>query len=55
MSSDKEVTSEQLLSVRRGAGYDEVYPSGHEPMEDLTWSLERKLSTHSLAEEEYRR
>ena len=27
---------EQLLSVREGVGYDEVYSSGHELMEDLS-------------------
>ena len=56
MSSDREVTSEQLSSVREGTGYNEVYLSRCEPVEDLTWSLEREPSAHSLAkkeEEEY--
>ena len=52
MLGDREVTSEQSLSVRKGAGYDKVYPLGHQPMEDLKWSLERGPSTHSLTEEE---
>ena len=51
MSGDIEATSDQS-SVREGAGYDEVYPSGHEPEEDLTWSLKRDPSAHSPAEEE---
>ena len=41
-----------ITSVREGAGYDEVYPSGHEPEEDLTWSLKRDPSAHSPTEEE---
>ena len=49
MSGGREVTSEQSSSVREGAGYDEVYPSGHEPKEDLSWSPAREPSTHSLA------
>ena len=51
MSGDREATSDQS-SVREGAGYDEVYPSGHEPEEDLTWSLKRDPSAHSPTEEE---
>ena len=55
MSSDREVTSEQLPSVCEGTGYNEIYLSRCEPVEDLTWSLEREPSAHSLAkkEEEY--
>ena len=52
MSGDREATSEQSSSVREGAGYDEVYPLGHEPEEDVTWSPEREPSAHSPAEEE---
>ena len=52
MSSDREVMSEQSLLVHKGAGYDKVYPLGHQPMEDLKWSPEREPSTHSLAGEE---
>ena len=36
MSGDREATSEKSSSVREGAGYDKVYLSGHEPVEDLT-------------------
>ena len=43
----KEATSEQL-SVREGAGYDEVFQTGHEPKEGLSWLLERETSAHSL-------
>jgi len=32
----REATSEQL-SVREGAGYDEVFQTGHEPKEGLSW------------------
>ena len=49
MSGGREATSEQSSSVREGAGYDEVYPSGHESKEDLSWSPAREPSTHSLA------
>ena len=49
MSGGREATSEQSSSVREGAGYDEVYPSRHEPKEDLSWSPAREPSTHSLA------
>ena len=34
-------------SVREGAGYDEVFQSGHEPEEGLSWSSEREASAHS--------
>ena len=37
-----EVMSEQS-SIREGAGYDEVFPSGHEPEEGFSWSLEREM------------
>ena len=46
--------SEQSSSVYKGVGYNEVYPSGHELEEDLTWSLARESSTHSPAEGEGR-
>ena len=46
----KEATSEQS-SVREGAGYDEVFQSGHEPEEGLSWLSERETSAH-FAEEE---
>ena len=52
MSGDREATSKQSSSVREGAGYDEVYPSGHVPVKDLTWSLEREPYAHSPNEEE---
>ena len=52
MLGDSKATSEQSSSVHENAGYDEIYPSGREQVEDLTWSPERKPSTHSLAEEE---
>ena len=38
--------------VRKGVGYDEVYPSGHGPKEGLSWSLEREPSAHSPDDEE---
>ena len=46
----REATSEQSL-VHQGAGYDEVFQTGHEPEEGLSWSLERKTSAHSPDEE----
>ena len=52
MSGDREAMSEQSSSICKSAGCDEVYPSGREPMEDLTWSPKREQSAHSLAEEE---
>ena len=52
MSGDREATSEKSSSVREGAGYDEVYLSGYELVEDLTWSLERELFSHSPTKEE---
>lgn len=33
-------------------GYDKVYLSGREPMEDITWSLGREPSAHSPNKEE---
>ena len=36
MSGNREAMGEQLLSVHEGVGYDEVYLSGHELMEDLS-------------------
>ena len=47
MSSDSEATSEQLLSVHEGAGYNDIYPLGCGPEKGLTWSLERETSGHS--------
>ena len=52
MSSDREATSEQSSSIREGAGYDEVYSSGHGPKEGLTQSPEREPSAHSPDDEE---
>ena len=46
--SDKEAMSELSLSVREGAGYEEIYLSGREIEEDFPRSPERELSTHSL-------
>ena len=40
------------MSVREGAGYDEVFPSGYGPEECLSWSTERELSAHSLINKE---
>ena len=51
MLGDREATSEQSL-VHEGASYDEVSPLGDGPEEGLSWSSERKLSTHSLVNEE---
>ena len=44
--------SEQLLSVREGAGYDKVYPFGRKPEKDVSWSPEREPFAHSPTEEE---
>ena len=52
MSGGREATSEQSSSIREGANYDKVYPSGREPEENLSWSPARKSSTHSPAVEE---
>ena len=38
-------------SIREDVGYDEIYQSGREPEEDVTWSLERDLYTHSPTKE----
>ena len=46
----REATSEQS-SVREGAGYDEVFGSGHEPDEGFSWSSERETSAQSSDEE----
>ena len=35
------------MLVCEGAGYDEVFQSGHDPEEGFSWSLERETSTHS--------
>ena len=51
MLGDREATSEQSL-VHEGASYDEVFPLGDGPEEGLSWSSERKLSSHSLVNEE---
>ena len=51
MSRHSEATSEQS-SVREGAGYDKVFPSGHRPEEGLSWLSERKPSTRSPVNEE---
>ena len=50
MSADKEATSEQS-SVREGAGYDKVFPLGHEPEKGFSWSSERELLAYSLDDE----
>jgi len=46
----REATSEQLL-VRDGAGYDEVFPSGHKLEEGFSYSSEREMSAQSFDEE----
>ena len=46
---DRESTSELSLLVREGAGYNEIFLSGHEPEEDSPRSPERESSTQSLA------
>ena len=46
----KEVTSEQS-SVCEGAGYDEVFDSGHEPDDGSSYSTERETSAQSPDEE----
>ena len=45
MSGDREAMSE-LSSVYEGAGYDEVYQSGYELEEGLSWWSEKEPSTH---------
>ena len=49
---DKEATSELSSSIREGAGYDEIYPSGRKPEEDFPWSAKREPSAHSLYDDE---
>ena len=49
--SNREVTSELSSSVREGADYDEVFPSGHKPGEDFPWFLDKESSTQSLCDE----
>ena len=46
----REATSEQL-SIRKEAGYDEVFPLGHEPEEGFSQSSEREKSTQPSDEE----
>ena len=46
----REAMSEQS-SVREGASYDEVFQTGDEPEEGLSWLSEREMSTHSADEE----
>ena len=46
----REATSEQL-SVHDRAGYDEVFPSGHEPKEGFSWLSERETSAQSSDED----
>ena len=52
----REVTSEQS-SVCDGAGYNEVFPSGHEPEEGFSWLSKRETSPQPSDEEleSYRR
>ena len=51
MLRHSEATSEQS-SVREGAGYNEVFPSGHGLDEGLSWSSERERSVRSPVDEE---
>ena len=46
----REATSEQS-SIREGAGYDEVFQSGHEPEKGLSWLSERETLAHSPGDE----
>ena len=46
----REVTSEQSL-VCEGAGYDEVFASGHEPEEGFSWSSKWETLVQSSDEE----
>ena len=46
----REAVSEQS-SIREEAGYDEVFPSSHEPREGFSWSSEREMSTQSSDKE----
>ena len=50
MSGDREAISEQSSSIREG--YNDVYPLGHEPKEDVTWFSERDPSAYSLVKKE---
>lgn len=50
--SDRKATNELSSSVHEGAGYNKIYPSGHEPKEDFPRSLERESSTYSLNDDE---
>ena len=50
MLGHNEAMSDQSL-VREGVGYDEVFPSGHRPEEDLSWSSEREPSAISPVDE----
>ncbi|KAL0000117.1 hypothetical protein SO802_019719 [Lithocarpus litseifolius] len=47
MSVDMSGESEATSSVRDGAGYDEIFPSIHEPEEGFSWSSERETSAQS--------
>ena len=49
--SDKESTSELSSLVREGAGYNEIFLSGHKPEEDSPRSPKREPSTQSLSDE----
>ena len=46
----REATSE-WLSIHEGAGYDEVFDSGHKPDDGSSYSSERETSAQSLDEE----
>ena len=50
MSGDREAISEQSL-VCEGVGYDEVFQSGYELEEGLSWWLKREPSTHYPVDE----
>ena len=52
MSIGRKAMSGQSLAVHEGTGYNEIYLSGHEPMEDFTWSPKREPSAHSPTKEE---
>ena len=52
MSSGRKATSEQSSSIHEGAGYNEIYLSRCEPMEDFTCSPKREPSAHSPTKEE---
>ena len=42
----------ELLSVCKGAGYNEIFTLGHKPKESFSWSSERESSAHSPDEGE---